>query len=107
MPALRVLIVDDQQSFRDAARELLRARGHVVVAEAPCGRTALEAAARFAPDAVLLDVRLERESGFVVARALIDAHPDLCVLLTSPTIWASGRNASASAAPAASCSNSA
>jgi DNA-binding NarL/FixJ family response regulator len=83
MSVLRVLIVDDQQSFRDVARELLRARGHVVVAEAQSGRTALDAAARFAPDAVLLDVRLQGESGLVVARALMDAHPDLLVLLTS------------------------
>ena len=83
MPGLRVLIVDDQPGFRDAARELLRARGHIVVAEAQSGQTALEAVERCAPDAVLLDVRLGSENGFVVSRRLMDANPDLRVLLTS------------------------
>src|SRR3954452_19689271 len=83
MSVLRVLIVDDQQGFRDVARTLLRARGHVVVAEAQCGRTALEAVARFAPDAALLDVRQGSENGLAVARMLIDADPELSVVLTS------------------------
>jgi CheY-like chemotaxis protein len=34
VPGLRVLIVDDHPSFRDAARELVHSRGHDVVAVA-------------------------------------------------------------------------
>jgi DNA-binding NarL/FixJ family response regulator len=79
------LIVDDQPAFRDAASEWLHARGHVVVAEAEDGQGALAAAARFAPDAVLLDIGLGSESGFDVARALADAYPGLAVLLISIT----------------------
>jgi DNA-binding NarL/FixJ family response regulator len=80
---VRVLIVDDQPSFRDAARALLHARGHHVVAEADCGRDALEALARFGPDAVLVDVGLGGESGLDVSRALVSAKPGLTVLLMS------------------------
>jgi DNA-binding NarL/FixJ family response regulator len=80
---LRVLIVDDQPSFRGAARELVHARGHVVVAEADGGMSALEALAHSAPDAVLLDVRLGRENGFDVARALTHVRPELAVVLMS------------------------
>jgi DNA-binding NarL/FixJ family response regulator len=79
----RVLIVDDHPSFRDAARELLRARGFTVVAEADGGTAALEALGRFSPDAVLLDVRLAGENGFDVARTLTRRRPELAVLLVS------------------------
>ena len=82
---MRVLIVDDQASFRAAARELLEARGHTVAAEAADGREAMAAAASTAPDVVLLDIGLGGESGFDVARALTQAWPELAVLLVSIT----------------------
>jgi CheY-like chemotaxis protein len=82
-PCLRVLVVDDQPAFCAVARRLLVARGHEVVAEAADAASALEALARTAPDAVLLDKRLGSESGFDVARALIDARPGLPVVLVS------------------------
>jgi DNA-binding NarL/FixJ family response regulator len=80
---LRVLIVDDQPSFRDAARRLLDARGPHVVAEAADGHAALEALEHAEPDAVMLDVGLGEESGFDVSRALVAARPGLAVLLVS------------------------
>lgn len=79
----RVLIVDDQQPFRWLARELLQLRGHAVVGEAGCGATAVEAATRLEPDAVLLDVRLGDECGFDVASDLRTAAPGAAVLLMS------------------------
>ena len=72
---LRVLIVDDQPAFRQAARALLEARGSAVVGEAGRAAAALEAAKRLEPDAVLLDVRLGGESGHEVARALTRFDP--------------------------------
>jgi hypothetical protein len=44
----RVLVVDDQSVFREAARLLLARRGHNVVAVAGCAATALDAGTRFA-----------------------------------------------------------
>lgn len=79
----RILIVDDNPSFRSAVRELLAARGYTVVGEADCGRNALEAAARLAPDGVLLDVHLGEECGVDLARALTGAQPSLDVVLVS------------------------
>jgi DNA-binding NarL/FixJ family response regulator len=81
--ALRVLVVDDEPRFRDAARQLLEQRGYAVVAEASCAATALDAVERFAPHAVLLDVRLGDDDGFEVCRRLTRALPGLDVLLTS------------------------
>jgi DNA-binding NarL/FixJ family response regulator len=80
---VRVLIVDDSAPFRDAARELLKRRGYVVVGEAGCAAGAIEAAKLLAPDAVLLDVHLPDGSGFEVSALLTDARPELAVLLIS------------------------
>jgi DNA-binding NarL/FixJ family response regulator len=78
-----VLVVDDQPVFRAVARLLLERRGYPVVAEAGCAATALDAVERFAPEAVLLDVRLGDDDGFDICRRLIRARPGLAVLLTS------------------------
>ena len=80
---VRVLIVDDQPSFRRLARELLERRGYSVVGEADSASAAVEAAERLAPDAVLLDVRLGDGSGFEVSDALTRASPAPAVLLVS------------------------
>jgi DNA-binding NarL/FixJ family response regulator len=82
LPA-RVLIVDDAPVFREAVRELLERRGYTVVGEADSAAAALEAVARLAPDAVLIDVRLPDGNGFELSASLTQAHPELAVLLTS------------------------
>jgi DNA-binding NarL/FixJ family response regulator len=81
--APRVLVVDDEPVFRQAARLLLERRGYPVVAEASCAVTALDAVERFSPDAVLLDVRLGDDDGVDVCRTLMRARPGLAVVLTS------------------------
>ena len=81
--APRVLVVDDEPAFRDAARRLLERRGYPVVAEAGCAASALDAVERFAPEAVLLDVRLGDDDGFDVCRRLTRTRPWLAVLLAS------------------------
>jgi DNA-binding NarL/FixJ family response regulator len=79
----RVLIVDDQPSFRRMARTVLEWRGYVVAGEADSAASAIAAAARLAPDAVLLDICLGEDCGFEVACALTQARPGLAVLLVS------------------------
>jgi DNA-binding NarL/FixJ family response regulator len=79
----RVLIVDDQPSFRGMARRVLEWRGYVVAGEADCAASAIAAAERLAPDAVLLDVCLGEASGFDVACTLTRARPGLAVVLVS------------------------
>jgi CheY-like chemotaxis protein len=86
----QVLIVDDHPRFRRVVRELLEARGYAVAGEAACAASALAAAARLAPDAVLLDVRLGDDSGHEVARALSGFDPAPAVLLVSVSEDGSG-----------------
>ena len=80
---MRVLIVDDQPSFRQIARTLLEHRGYVVVGEAENAAAALAAGARLGPDAVLLDIRLGADSGLDVAYAMTRTSPAPAVLLVS------------------------
>jgi len=68
--ALRCVIVDDSPAFLDAARALLERQGLRVVAVASNGSQALRLAGELHPDVVLVDVGLNGESGFDVARLL-------------------------------------
>jgi DNA-binding NarL/FixJ family response regulator len=65
------------------ARKVLEWRGYVVAGEADSAASAIDAAERLAPDAVLLDICLGEDSGFDVAYALTQARPGLAVLLVS------------------------
>jgi DNA-binding NarL/FixJ family response regulator len=56
---VRVLIVDDQEPFRMAARMVVDATdGFEVVGEAETGESSVEMARELAPDLVLMDVNL-------------------------------------------------
>ena len=79
-----VLIVDDHDGFRGAARALLEAEGFHVVGEAADGREALVKADHLQPDVVLLDIHLPDLDGFVVAdRLAADARATAVVLISS------------------------
>jgi two-component system, NarL family, nitrate/nitrite response regulator NarL len=58
-----VLIVDDHDSFRRAASELLEAGGFSVVGGAGSGEEALRIAATLRPDIVLIDIQLDDNQG--------------------------------------------
>ena len=64
----RVLLVDDQEAFRVATRELLEHGGFDVVGEAAGAADALRSERALRPDVVLLDVRLPDGTGLDVAR---------------------------------------
>ena len=65
----RVLVVDDSQDSADTLAKLLRVTGHEVRV-AFDGRSALEAAATFVPQVVLLDIGLPDMSGYEVAKQM-------------------------------------
>lgn len=67
--AVKVLVADDSESERQAARTTLRAAGYAVV-EAFDGQHALEVFARERPDLVLLDVVMPRLTGLETCRIL-------------------------------------
>lgn len=85
---VRVLIVDDQLPFREAARALVDATpGFEWVGGASCGEEGVEQAERLRPDLVLMDLRMPGIGGVEAARqmawrglpaivVLISADPD-------------------------------
>jgi len=79
----RVLIVDDNEAFRAAARQLLERSGFVVVAEAGTGSEGIREAALKSPDLALVDVQLPDCDGFEVAERLSGVKPAPEVILTS------------------------
>jgi DNA-binding NarL/FixJ family response regulator len=79
-----VLIVDDHEEFRAAARAWLETDGFQVVGEAADGESALAEVDRLQPEVVLLDVQLPGISGFEVAEELALRHePPTVVLISS------------------------
>lgn len=84
-PVLRLLVVDDHEVVRQGLVSLLARRdGFQVVAEAGTVAEAIEAARRFQPDIVVMDVRLPDGSGVEACREIRSELPETrVVMLTS------------------------
>jgi DNA-binding NarL/FixJ family response regulator len=70
---LRCVIVDDNPAVLRAASHLLGTQGVAVVGVAENSEEALALAEELEPDVVLVDIVLGPESGFNVARRLVEA----------------------------------
>jgi DNA-binding NarL/FixJ family response regulator len=75
--ALRVLIIDDNPRFLEAARTSLERQGVRVVGVAATGAEALARAEALEPDVALVDIGLGDESGFELARRLVGGFPNV------------------------------
>jgi two-component system response regulator DevR len=82
---LRLLVVDDHEVVRQGLAALLNRRdAFQVVAEAGTVEEALNAVERFAPDLVIMDIRLPDGSGIEACRDIRAEYPDVrVVMLTS------------------------
>ncbi len=82
---VRVLIVDDQEPFRLAARMVVDAtEGFEVVGEAETGEDSVRMAADLSPDLVLMDVNLPGINGLDATRQILaDGAGSVVVLLLS------------------------
>ena len=83
-PVTRVLIVDDQEPFRLAARMVVEATdGFEVVGEAETGEEGVEMAGAVGPDLVLMDVNLPGINGLDATRQILRSSDTVVVLLLS------------------------
>jgi DNA-binding NarL/FixJ family response regulator len=81
--ALRVLIADDHQIFRDGLRGMLEADGMEVVGEAADGGEAAALARELAPDVLVIDLNMPRTSGIEALRQVARTSPGVqTVILT-------------------------
>jgi DNA-binding NarL/FixJ family response regulator len=71
----RCLLVDDNRRFLQTARSCLERQGLAVVGTATTIAEALAQAGAHAPDVVLVDIALGEESGFDLARRLVETFP--------------------------------
>jgi DNA-binding NarL/FixJ family response regulator len=82
--AVRVLIVDDQAPFRQAARAVVEATdGFEVVGESDTGEASIDAAHELHPDLVLMDVNLPGINGLEATRRILSDSKTVVVLLLS------------------------
>jgi two-component system, chemotaxis family, CheB/CheR fusion protein len=80
----RVLVVDDNVDTAESLALLLQLKGHEV-AVAHDGQGALDVAAAFHPEAVLLDIGLPGLDGYQVASRLRQHHPTSTALIVALT----------------------
>jgi DNA-binding NarL/FixJ family response regulator len=78
---IRVLLVEDNQVFREALELLLGLRSDMeVVASVPDGAAAAAVAVEVRPDVVLMDYRLPGLDGVQATRAVREACPSAAVV---------------------------
>lgn len=88
--SVKILLVDDEPSFRAVVEEILRLQGHTVVCTA-CVKDALEALRHCVPDLILTDVMMPDIDGLTFLRTIRSfpawAHIPVIVLTarSSPT----------------------
>ena len=82
MNKLRILIVEDNNLFRQTLRESLQVSfPEVAIDEALNGPEALQKVNAFLPDLILMDIRLPGESGLGVTKKIKAIYPDVTIFI--------------------------
>jgi DNA-binding NarL/FixJ family response regulator len=78
---VRVLLVDDDATFRDSLRQLIESQPLLgVVGAASDGLAAIELADALSPDAVVIDLHMPLLDGVTAIARLRRDHPNVCLI---------------------------
>lgn len=94
MPPVRIVLVEDNEVFRDALELLLGMRDDVeIVASVGDGAAAVSAAQEFQPDVVLMDYRLPALDGIQATAQVVENVPGVAVVALTASADAAEREA--------------
>jgi DNA-binding NarL/FixJ family response regulator len=94
MQAVRIVLVEDNEVFRDALELLLGMRSDVeIVASVGDGAAAVSAAIEHRPDVMLMDYRLPALDGIQATAQVVAAVPDVAVVALTASADAAEREA--------------
>lgn len=82
MKAIKLMVVDDQNLFREGLVRILGSQADMeVIAQASNGREALEQAKRTRPDVILLDIRMPEMDGLEATKLIKETVPEAKVII--------------------------
>lgn len=83
MPALKILVADDEQDMRDWFQKILPLLGHKVVGAVENGRQLIAAARDSRPDLVITDIKMPDMDGIAAATEMYRDYPIPVILVSA------------------------
>jgi DNA-binding NarL/FixJ family response regulator len=79
---MRILIVEDNATFRNTFKQVLCKKfPFMVVEEAMNGAEAMEKVETFLPELVFMDIRLPGETGLELTKKIKASHPQILIII--------------------------